>query len=165
MATLFLFSCTATLGLAQWLADQVVLHSVYGSEAVQRDQLRIDSHKPVPRVSNGDRLEDWGFWHFLITSATWLPLAGGALFGFLWLVPRDYREMLKERSSRDKGLPGLCLVLLIPTVFLVICLSPSFVASGLAALVALAMAWITAAVGRSTPGRPAPPSDSAPDRH
>jgi hypothetical protein len=165
MATLFLFSCTATLGFAVWTADRVVLRCVYGAEAVRRDQLRIVSHKPVPRVSNGDRLEEWGLRRFLITSATWLPLAGGVLFVLMWLVPRDYREMVKEQSSRDKGLPALCFVLLIPTVFLVICLSLSFVASGLAALVALAMAWITAAGGRITPGPPAAPSDSAPDRH
>jgi hypothetical protein len=152
------------LGFANWTADQVMLRCVYGAEAVQRDQLRIVSHKPVPRVSNGDRLEEWGFRHFLITSATWLPLAGGVLFVFMWLVPRDYREMVKQ-SSQGKGLPGLCFVLLIPTVILVICLSPSFAASGLAALVALAMAWITAAVARLTAGRPAPPSDLSPDRN
>jgi hypothetical protein len=157
--TLFLFSCTATLGFAIWTADQIVLRWVYGAEAVQRDQLRIVSHKPVLRVSNGDRLEGWGFWHFLITSAIWLPLAVGVLSVFMWLVPRDCREMVKE-SSQGKGLPLLSFVLLIPTVILVICLSPSFVASGLVALVALAMAWITAAVGR-----PAPPSDSSPDHH
>jgi hypothetical protein len=164
MIAVLLFSCSATLGFAVWTADQVVLRCVYGAEVVRRDQLLIVSHKPVPRISNGDRLEDWGFRHFLIASATWLPLAGGVLFVLLWLVPRDYREMLKEQSSQGKGLPGLCFVLLIPTVILVIGLSPSFVASGLAGLVALAMVWITAAVGRITAGRPPPPSDAARDR-
>jgi hypothetical protein len=165
MAALFLFSCTATLGLAVWTADQVVLRSVYGAEAVRRDQLRIVAHKPVPTVSNGDRLEEWGFRHFLIAAAIWPLLAGGVLFVLRWLVPGDCRKLLEEQSSRGGGLPTLCLILLIPTVFLVICLSASFVASGLAALFALAMVRITAAGGRLTPGTPAAPSDSAPDSH
>jgi hypothetical protein len=160
---LFLFSCTATLGLAIWAADQIVLRCVYGAEVVRRDQLRILSHKPVPQVSNGDRLEEWGFRHFLIASAIWLSLAGGALFCFMRLVPRDYREMMKEQSSQHKGLPCLSCVLLIPMALLVMGLSQSFVASGVAALVALAIVWITYAVGRITAGRPTPPSDSEPD--
>ena len=66
---------------------------------------------------------------------------------------------------RDKGLPGLPLVLLIPTVILVISLRRSFVASGLVASVALAMAWIIDMVGTITVGPSAPPTDPGPDRH
>src|SRR5262249_3631482 len=141
MATVFLFSCTATLGFAVVTADPVVLRCVYGAEAVRRDQLRIVSHKPVPRASNGDRLEEWGFRHFLITSAIWLPLAGGVLFVLLGLVPRDYRETaesfswgMAEPSLRDKSPPLLFYLLLIPTVILLICFSQSALASGLAVL-------------------------------
>jgi hypothetical protein len=157
MLAVFLFSCTTTFGFASWTADQIVLRCVYGAEAVRRDQLRIASHRPL-RVSNGDRLEGWGFRIFLIILGIWFPLTLGILFVLRWGLPREYREMMKEHSSRDKGLPGVTCLLVIPTVLLVICLSPSFVASGLAAFVAFALAWIIT-------GRPAPPSDSAPDRH
>jgi hypothetical protein len=170
VATIFLFTCTATLGFADWTADQVVLRCVYGAEVVRQDQLRIVSHKPVLRVSNEDVLEEWGFRHFLITGAIWLPLALGVLFVLIWVAPKEYRETawsfsreMAEPSSRDRSPPGLFYLLLIPTVPIVICLSPSAVASGFAALVALAMAWITAVVARITGGRAAPPCDSAPD--
>jgi hypothetical protein len=167
MATIFFFSCSATSGLASSIADQIMLRAVYGSEVVRRDQLRIVFHKPVPQVSNGDRLEDWSSRHFLISSAFWLPLALGALVVLFWVAPREYREMAKsfsremaEPSSRNRTPPLLFYLLLIPTVLMVICLSPSPTASGLAVLVALAMAWITALVARITVARAAPPVDS-----
>jgi hypothetical protein len=167
-ATLFLFSCTATLGFANWIADQIMLRAVYGAEVVERDQLRIVSHKPIPRVSNGDDLEEWGFRRFLIASAIWLPSAMVVFLGLMCVVPREYRKAARsfsreqaEASSRDRSPPGLFVLLLLPTILLVICLSPSAVASGVAVLVALALAWITAALARITARRAAPPSESA----
>jgi hypothetical protein len=155
--TLFFASCLATFRVAQGMADQVVLRWAYGRETVEREQLRIVSHKPVLQISNGDRLEQWTFRHFLVTSAIWLPLCAGVLVVLRSLLPRDYRGMA-ESLSPDKIPAGLFSALLIPTLILLIFLSWSAVACGLAALVAIAMAWMTA-------GRPAPPSDSVLDRH
>jgi hypothetical protein len=163
MVTLFFFSGTASLGFALWTADRIVLRCVYGAEAVQKNQLQIVSLKPVPQVSNGDRLEEWGNRHFLITSAIWMPLCFGVLSVVMRLVPRNYQGMARAQSSEHKGPPGLDLVLLIPTVILVIYLLRSFVASGLMVLVALAMTWIINMTGPITSGLSKPPKDSVPD--
>jgi hypothetical protein len=149
--TLFFASSFATLQIARRTADWAVLRWAYGPELVEREQLRIVSHKPVLQVSNGDSLEQWHFRNFVTTLAIWLPLGIGILFALRWLLPRNLRGVGKALSP-DKLYPGLFSALLLPTLILLICLSGSAVACGVVDLVAIAVAWLTA-------GRPRPPSD------
>jgi hypothetical protein len=154
--TLFFATGFATLQLSLRAADVLVLRWVYGPERVEREQLRVVAVKPALRVSNGERLEGWSFRHFLLSLALWLPLCAGSLF-VLWLVlPGEYRGVA-EALAWDRLPTGRFTALLLPTVILLMCLSWSAVACGLAALAAVAVAWKNA-------GRPEPPPGSGLER-
>jgi len=108
------------------VAEQVILRSVYGSDTVHREHLRIIAVKPTLQVSNGDRLEEWSFRHYLISGAVWIASVVG--FGSLirQVLPSEYRKMAESTSvnraddSQEEqrvGLPCLVVVLIFLTLF------------------------------------------------
>ncbi len=172
---LFFATALASLNVAIYTADQTVLRWAYGPDVVAREQLRIVSHKPVLRVSNGDQLEEWAGRHFLLTGPIWWSLFAGAFLVPWLLLPKDIRRMINQ-ASPDKKPAGCFTARVVPTLILLIFLPWSAVAYGLLVLVALeeggqygafgagsvacglvvlgaiAVAWLTK-------GRPDPPSD------
>jgi hypothetical protein len=110
------------------VAEQVVLRAEYGADAVHTEHLRIVSVKPTLQVSNGDRLEEWSFAHFLISASVWVVSLLG-LGAMIWRVlPAEYRDIVEsgsdvpentDSSTADDshGLPLLVVILIFITLF------------------------------------------------
>lgn len=117
--------CTR-LGLK--VAEQVVLRAEYGSDTVHAEHLRIVSVKPTLQVSNGDRLEEWSFVHFLISAGVWVVSLLGLGVMIRKVLPAEYREIVESGSEVPEnsdsspaddshGLPLLVVILIFITLF------------------------------------------------
>ena len=153
---LFFAAALGGLSFGLWVADQVVLRLVYGSDQVEQLGLRIVAIKPDLKVSNGDTLEEWSFRHWGISAIVWRPSTVGLFFGLRRLMPADYRGLADLQQSREDlselpvWLPAGCLLLLLALV-LVFVVAGMAAGSALLAATALSVAWVASWLGgRST---------------
>ena len=138
MATL-----TAALRTAMWAANEITLLYLYGRATVAHNHLRIVRVKPQLVVSNGDVLRGFGFYHYLIGVAIWLPLGIGLLFFIYYtLLPQQARAVWKGKEQKDQSFSGLALLWALALFFLVTGLLPMASALAVAAVsVAAALIW------------------------
>src|SRR5579884_1052789 len=132
--------CRLLLFLPLWLADHIMLWSVYGGQRVEQEHLQIVRMKPIVLISNGDHLDQWAFPHFLIGMAIWLPLCIGVLVALRWPLRRDCRSMSQISADNVSGWPA---GLVLPTALLSICCDVMPIVYAFAIVFAIAVAWRT----------------------
>jgi hypothetical protein len=161
-AMTFYGSFLCAVSAALWAARQAVLCLVYGPVAVGREGLRLVKLKPGLVVSNGDRLDDWGFPLFLITTAIWVPLLFLLIAAVWGWLPVDYRRRLPPPDRPFAQASSADAVFLFVPLLLTVVLWAS-VGMGMAGVtllaLALATAWLTAR--REGGGQAAPPAGVA----
>lgn len=145
---LFFAAALGALNFGLWVADQVVLRLVYGSEEVDRLGLRLVAVKPDLKVSNGDTLEEkWSFRHWATSAVVWLPSTVGLFLALRRLMPADYRELADLRRPTEE-LPKLPTYVSVGCVLALLVLILAFIKLGLGrgsallAATALSVAWV-----------------------
>jgi len=99
------------------------------TRAFRHDHLRIIKIKPELVVSNGDVLRGYGFYHYLVGMAIWLPLTVGLLMLIYYtLLPLECREALRtggnRRAENAQRMTVFALVWVLALFFLVTGLLP-----------------------------------------
>ena len=97
------------------------------TRAFRHDHLRIIKIKPELVVSNGDVLRGYGFYHYLVGMAIWLPLTVGLLMLIYYtLLPLECREALRtggnRRAENAQRMTVFALVWVLALFFLVVSL-------------------------------------------
>lgn len=122
----------SALRLAIWVASELILWHLYGRTTVERLHLRIVKIKPELVVSNGDVLRGFGFYHYLIGVAIWLPLAIALLsFIFQRLLSKRHQEMLQRKNDWGRQMNAFAVLGALALFFLIGGLLPLSVALSL----------------------------------